>query len=153
MEVLYYTGGNDLDKNTEQISYDEAEKLFIRGQKATGFEPICSAIFMDKGKKEYKVIYFKDGIIFIDLLSSMQIWYKKLEENTYFIDKIIINNYQYKQKHAIVELNFRNHTFSEPNICMVRVSCNGENEYYLGNIEETAFYRDIKWGGNSDFFS
>ena len=64
----------------------------------------------------------------------------------YFIDKIIYKKYEYENKTVDIEAHFRNHTFSEPNICMINIVEEGEKNYYIGEIDETVFYRTIKFG-------
>lgn len=144
-EILYLTGGNTKDKSTRQITYDEAQKMLSDAQNnKESYKPICSMIILKKGEMYRKVIYFTFQMISVDLDTTKQVWYNKVSENEYFIDKIVYHNFN--KQNIYLEMHFRDRTFSDPNICMIRMQGEKDWEYYVGDIEDTLFYRTIKLG-------
>lgn len=144
-KLIYLTGGNTEDKCTRQITYDEAQKMLLEAQNEKKmYKPVCSLIeYSEKGIYR-KVIYFTFQVVAIDLDATKQIWYEKKEDNSYFIDKIVYNNY--KKRSIYVEIHFRDSTFSYPNICMIRINDQNEWKHFVGDIEDIHFYRIIKFG-------
>jgi hypothetical protein len=144
-KMLYLTGGNTDDKSTRQITYNEAEKMFLDAQNMEKiFEPICSIVEYGEKGIYRKVIYFTFQVVIIDLHTTKQVWYEKIKDNRYFIDKIVYNNY--KKQGIYVEMHIRNSTFSYPNICMIKVCEQNEWKYFVGDIDDTLFYRMIHFG-------
>lgn len=144
-KLLYLTGGNTEDKNTRQITYDEAEKMFLDTQnKEKMYKPICSLIEYGAKGMYRKIVYFTFQVVAIDLDTTKQIWYEKTKDNSYFIDKIVYNDY--KRQGIYVEIHFRGGTFSYPNICMIKIREQNEWKYFIGDIDDTFFYRIIKFG-------
>ena len=149
--IIYLTGGNTKDKNTRQMSYDEAERMLLDAQneKAT-YKPICSMIVLKEKEIYRKIIYFISQVVAIDLETSKQIWYEREEDHKYFINKIVY--YKYNNQNMYLEMHFRNRTFSDPNICMVRRQNENDWEYYVADIEDTLFYREIEFGDTETAF-
>lgn len=145
-KIVFYDKPNKEDKNSREITCEEANEMITEAQKKKTFSPVCSAYLFKDNLEYYKIIYFVDMIIFIDLINIKQIWYEKISDLYYFIDKIIYKKYEYENKIVDIEAHFRNHTFSEPNICMINIVEEGEKNYYIGEIDETVFYRTIKFG-------
>lgn len=144
-KMLYLTGGNTDDKSTRQITYNEAEKMFLDAQNmGKMFKPICSIVEYGEKGIYRKVIYFTFQVVIIDLHTTKQVWYEKMKDNRYFIDKIVYNNY--KKQGIYVEMHIRNSTFSYPNICMIKAWEQNEWKYFVGDIDDTLFYRIIHFG-------
>lgn len=144
-EILYLTGGNTEDKNTRQITYDEAQKMLLDAQnEKMVYKPICSIVEYREKEMYRKVIYFTFQVVAISLDTTKQVWYEKIDGEQYFIDKIVYNNY--KNMNIYMELHFRNRNFSEPNLCMIKKQSNNQWEYYVADIEDTLFYRKIEFG-------
>lgn len=144
-KILYLTGGNIEDKSTRQITCDEAQKILLEAQKGKkNYNPICSMMDYRDNRLYRKIIYFTFQLVAIDLDTTKQIWYEKVNGDEYFIDKIVYNNYQ--NKNVYIELYFRNSKFSKPNICMIRMKDKNGWRYFVGDIEDIHFYRTIKFG-------
>lgn len=149
--IIFLTGGNTTDKSTRLITYDEAQEMLLDAQndKET-YKPICSMIIQKESVMYRKVIYFTFQVISVDLDTSKQVWYEKVNGNEFFVDKIVYNNY--KNQNIYIELHFRNRTFSMPNICMIRMKGEKDWEYYVGDIDDTFFYRTIEFGDTDTIF-
>lgn len=144
-KIIYLTGGNIEDKSTRQITCDEAQKILLEAQKGKkNYNPICSMMDYRDNRLYRKIIYFTFQLVAIDLDTTKQIWYEKVNGDEYFIDKIVYNNYQ--NKNVYIELHFRNSKFSKPNICMIRMKDKNGWRYFVGDIEDIHFYRTIKFG-------
>lgn len=143
-DFLYLTGGNSMDKRTKEITCDEAKKMLLDAQNENTYKPICSTIILKENKEYRKIIYFNFRVLVVDLESTKQIWYEKVNGNKYFVDKVVYERYGKQQ--AYVEVHFRNRNFSNPNICMIRMQNEKDWEYYVGDIEDTLFYRTIEFG-------
>lgn len=144
-KILYLTGGNTDDESTRQITYNEAEKMFLDAQNMEKmFKPICSRVEYGEKGIYRKVIYFTFQVVIIDLHTTKQVWYEKTIDNRYFIDKIVYNDY--KKQGIYVEIHIRNSTFSDPNICMIKIYEQNEWKYFMGDIDDTFFYRTIYFG-------
>lgn len=108
------------------------------------YKPICSMVILDRKRAYRKIIYFRFRVIIYDFNTTKQIWYEKINENEYFMDKIVFENYDNKDKY--IEIHLRNHNFSVPNSCMIKTGFNGLWKYYTGDIDELKFYRKIEFG-------
>lgn len=150
-ETLYITGGNYKDKKTRQLTYDEAEKLFADSQDIKTYNPICSMRILKDSEPFRTFIYFNFQVIAVDLCMGKEIWYEKIRDSEeYFINKIVRNKYNDEQ--AYIELHFRNRSFSDPNICMIKLKKHTDWDYYAADIEDTLFYRKIEFGETATVF-
>lgn len=118
--------------------------LDAQNEKET-YNPICFMIVFKEN-----VIYFTFRVVVINLDTTKQIWYEKLKGNGYFINKIVYYNYNNLKKY--IKMHFRNHTFSDPNICMIRMQGKKDWEYFVGDIEDSFFYRVIEFGDTETVF-
>ena len=147
-EIFYITGANKEDENAKQITYDEAKELFLVEQNKKKVGIICS-VFMDQIEPvliHKEIRYFADGIDFFDGVVGKGVYYEKINENKYFIDQVTYVNLEYNNQKLDVELNFRGCSFSEPNICMIRVKSNNITTYYKANIyDDKFFYRTLNF--------
>lgn len=152
-EIFYTTGANKEDENAKQITYDEAKELFLQHKKIVGI--ICS-VFMDQIEPvliHKEIRYFADGIDFFDGVVGKGVYYEKINENKYFIDKVTYVNLEYNNQKLNVELNFRGSSFSEPNICMIEVRHNNITTYYKANIhDDKFFYRTLNFDDTDIMF-
>ena len=144
MEYMFLTGGNSKDKDTRRITFEEAQKMVCDTDIKNAYKPICSMVILDGERKYRKIIYFKKRVIIYDFDTTKQVWYEKVNDDEYFIDQIAFENYRNQNKY--VEVHLRNRDFSDPNICMIRVGSDGRWKYYVGDIDDSKFYRKIEFG-------
>jgi uncharacterized protein YpiB (UPF0302 family) len=146
-EILYSTGLNKGEKDEKQLTFDEAQQLFIAAQNNKELSFVCSChIKQNEPFFLYRTIrYFNDKIDAFDGVTAKGICYQKLHGNEYFIQKAEYHDYKYNNQLLHVELNFRNRNFSMPNICMIEVTDNEDKIYYIADINDTFFYRTIEF--------
>lgn len=147
-EIFYTTGANKEDENAKQITYDEAKELFLFEQNKKKVGIICS-VFMDQIEPVFilkSIRYFANKILVFDGVVGKGVTYEKINENNYFIDQVTYFNLEYNNESLDVELNFRGCSFSEPNICMIKVKNNNITSYYKANIyDDRYFYRTLNF--------
>ncbi len=113
------------------LTYDEAKNIKT-------FNPICSMRIFKEHVHFRSFIYFNFRMIVIDTDMAKQIWYEKVnEKEEFFITKIVYEKYNGEKTY--IELNFRNHDSSDPNICMIRKLNKADWEYYVADIEDAFF--------------
>lgn len=64
-KIVFYDKPNKEDKNSREITCEEANEMITEAQKKETFSPVCSAYFLKNNLQCYKIIYFVDMIIFI----------------------------------------------------------------------------------------
>lgn len=150
-EYIYMTGGSYGDKDTKLLTYDEAKNMLLEAKNVKTFNPICSMRIFKEQAPFRAFIYFNFRMIVVDLDMAKQIWYEKVNgKEEFFITKIVYEKYNGEKTY--IELNFRNRDFSDPNICMIRKLNKDNWEYFVADIEDTFFYRQIEFGNTEPAF-